>query len=174
MNTMLPFADFRLSAASLDNRRLGNQRNENFVILQSLSGYKLFDRDQYWDWGNLKYKMRPITEWEIKKHPVGWNTHPAVTMWAGYEWHLREYARAIVHEWAEVRGFVDTTQLKFEYVWSKVYEEGPEDPPPWLGDSMFHLSYQSILVGKNPEFYGPKFPGAPEGMELTYGRDRAA
>lgn len=173
MNTMLPFADFKLSAATLDNRRLGNQRNENFVILQSLSGYKLFHSDPVMDWGNRKVIPRTIDKWEIRKHPVGWNTHPAVTMWKGYEWHLREYNRAIVDEW-DSRGFKDTTRFKFEYLWNALYHDEPEDPPPWLGDSMFHLAYQSILVGKNPEHYGPQFPGAPEGMELTYGRNSAA
>ena len=32
--------------------------------------------------------------------------------------------------------------------------------PEWLGDESFHRSHRAALLRKDPEFYGPLFPGA--------------
>ena len=55
MQTFLPYADFKRSAESLDNKRLGKQRVEAMQI------YKACVLDDY-----------------------GWKNHPAVKMWVGY------------------------------------------------------------------------------------------
>ena len=77
MQTFLPFANFRQTAAVLDRRRLGNQRSEAKVILKTLLG-------------------------ESK----GWINHPAVKMWKGYEFALTYYGICICLEWLG-RGYKD-------------------------------------------------------------------
>lgn len=46
--------------------------------------------------------------------------------------------------------------------------------PPWLGESEFHRSHQSNLIRKDPEFYGPRFPGVPDDLEYVWPSRRAA
>jgi Pyrimidine dimer DNA glycosylase len=78
MQTFLPYRNYRQSAQSLDNRRLGKQRVECLQILKSLTidGY-------------------------------GWRNHPAVKMWHGYKGALIQYSLDICNEWRS-RGFKDT------------------------------------------------------------------
>lgn len=82
MQTFLPYADFPMSARSLDNRRLGKQRVETLQILNALT--------------NPNY---------------GWQRHPAVQMWRGHIPHLVLYGLAICDEWKR-RGFNDTCAEK--------------------------------------------------------------
>ena len=82
MQTFLPYADFPMSARSLDNRRLGKQRVETLQILNALT--------------NPSY---------------GWQNHPAVKMWRGHIPHLVLYGLAICEEWKR-RGFNDTCAEK--------------------------------------------------------------
>lgn len=70
VNTFLPYASFAESARVLDYRRLGKQRSEAIIILNTLEG-----RSQ------------------------GWKHHPALKMWRGYEDALRMYFNIIVLEW---------------------------------------------------------------------------
>ena len=81
---------------------------------------------------------------------MAWINHPAVKMWRGYEPALNQYGGFMQLE-ARDRGF--TSNLKFYTAYSF-----PE-LPSWLGHPLLHLSQQANLVRKNPEFYGPKFPG---------------
>lgn len=69
MQTFLPLADFAASAACLDNRRLGNQRNECRVILAALAG------------------------------ATAWARHPVVQSWRGHAHALVAYHNAVVEEW---------------------------------------------------------------------------
>lgn len=82
MQTFLPYADFPMSARSLDNRRLGKQRVETLQILNALT--------------NPNY---------------GWQNHPAVKMWRGHVASLVVYGLAICDEWKR-RGFNDTCAAK--------------------------------------------------------------
>ncbi len=75
MQTFLPYADFRSSAAVLDNKRLGRQRVEAYQILRVLAG---------------------LTR--------GWVNHPAVLMWRGFETALAAYMNEMIDEWV-ARGF---------------------------------------------------------------------
>lgn len=88
-------------------------------------------------------------------HPNRWSNHPAVRMWEGYEDALKMYMNACIDEWIK-RGYVNNM--------SKL--EHPTEPkmPPWLGDPRFHISHQSNLIRKNPEHYGPLFPGVPDDL----------
>jgi hypothetical protein len=78
MQTFLPYKDFRQSLSSLDNRRLGNQRRETRVILNTLLGVS-----------------------------NGWKNHPAVKMWRGYENALTEYFNINLDLWMKL-GFKNT------------------------------------------------------------------
>lgn len=84
MQTFLPYADFELSAESLDRQRLGKQRVECKQILLAL-----------------------------EKGSGGWYTHPAVKMWQGYETALAHYGRAVCLEWIR-RGYKDSLLPFFE------------------------------------------------------------
>lgn len=78
MQTFLPYPSFTESASVLDDRRLGNQRNEALVIYKTLTG-------QYTGRG-------------------GWPNHPCTKMWRGFEPALAAYFNTIVAEWVK-RGF---------------------------------------------------------------------
>lgn len=78
MQTFLPHADFALSVAALDNKRLGKQRVEAWQIYRTLTG---------------------VTK--------GWANHPAVRMWCGHEAGLAYYMHCAIEEWVK-RGFKNT------------------------------------------------------------------
>ncbi|WP_344904429.1 hypothetical protein [Actinomadura meridiana] len=40
--------------------------------------------------------------------------------------------------------------------------------PPWLGDPALHRSHRSALVRKDPDFYGPRFPGVPADLPYVW------
>jgi hypothetical protein len=40
--------------------------------------------------------------------------------------------------------------------------------PRWLGDPDFHRSHQSSLLRKDPEHYGPMFPGVPDDLPYVW------
>lgn len=120
MQTFLPYDDFARSVACLDWRRLGKQRVEAFQILKALT-----------------------------TPSYGWQRHPAVKMWRGYEDALGLYMNLCIEEWKR-RGYKNTmTPVPLP---SKV------PIPPWLGQRAFHESHQSNLVRKDPEYYRRIFP----------------
>lgn len=69
MNTFLPYPNFKKSAECLDYKRLGNQRNEARILIDTLivGG--------------------------------GWKFHPCVKMWQGYTKALKHYFNEISIEW---------------------------------------------------------------------------
>jgi hypothetical protein len=83
MQTFLPYADFDLSAKSLDYKRLGKQRIEARQIYQIISENR--------------------TE-------GGWVNHPAVKMWKQYPDALASYYDAVVLEWIR-RGYRNSMTL---------------------------------------------------------------
>lgn len=134
MQTFLPYPSFTQSAEVLDYKRLGKQRVETKQIYNALTTGK------------------------------GWIHHPATKMWAGYELALLEYGLAVVDEWRH-RGYKDSMFDWFAYERLTRYIKGEEfDVPKWFGNEQFHLSHQSNLIRKDPEFYGPKFPGVPDDL----------
>ena len=70
MQTFLPYADPRASAACLDDRRLGKQRVETFQVLRAIT-------------------------WPT----YGWKHHPVTRMWRGFvPYELRKQWRRHRHE----------------------------------------------------------------------------
>ncbi len=140
MQTFLAFADFAKSASVLDNQRLGKQRVECKQIYLALTDPN-----------------------------YGWQHHPAVKMWLGYEVALCHYGRVICHEWLVNRGFNDSLYAYFIYRINELAKQD-KDPsnPPWLGNEAFHLSHQSNLVRKNPEHYRKLFPDIPYNLPYVW------
>jgi hypothetical protein len=155
MQTFLPYPDFDASAAALDPRRLGKQRVETLQVLRGLTvaGY-------------------------------GWRHHPAVRMWTGYEEALVRYGLEMCGVWTaggradtcaaslmtDFAGQGDGSDIRTQ---QELREAG--ELPPWLGDPAFHLSHRSALVRKDPEFYTPLFPDAPDDLPYVWpASDRAS
>lgn len=83
MMTFLINSFFSETARCLDNKRLGCQRLESWIILRT----------------NLELSN-------------GWKNHPITKAWKGYEWALCDYATTICLEWSK-RGFKDNMYSKF-------------------------------------------------------------
>ncbi|RRO18667.1 cytoplasmic protein [Saccharopolyspora rhizosphaerae] len=148
MQTFLPYPSFDESAAVLDDRRLGKQRVEALQVLRALT------REGY-----------------------GWQHHPAVAMWAGYEEALACYGLAMCGAWTvtgrpdtcEVsirEDLLETTGLTAVRSQDELAEAG--ELPPWWGDPLFHRSHQSALVRKHPEHYRRFFDGVPDDMPYVW------
>jgi hypothetical protein len=107
-----------------------------------------------------------LEAWQILKTlwgaAQGWKHHPAVKMWEGYELALTVYYNAAITEWLS-RGYVNTMV--------RLPESADPPRPPWLGDVAFHLSHQSNLIRKLPEFYSSRFPGAAAGLPYVWPRN---
>lgn len=140
MQTFLPYPNFRQSAEVLDNKRLGKQRVEVLQILNALTDSS-----------------------------YGWQNHPAVKMWRGYELMLAFYGYMVCEVWRE-RGFKDTCKEKIlqimrertdkaEYVRQARKVGVPDNTiaednmPPFVGNEQFHASHRSNLLRKDPEYY---------------------
>jgi hypothetical protein len=96
----------------------------------------------------------------------GWIHHPATKMWAGHEDALMDYQIAVCAEWVS-RGYKDTCLEKtFALYQSRLFEYSGY--APWHGDEAFHLAHQSNLLRKDPEHYGPLFPGVPDDLEYVW------
>lgn len=147
MQTFLPYADFEASARALDQKRLGKQRVEVIQVVRALTvpGY-------------------------------GWANHPAALMWRGFEEALGRYGFVCCEAWTRL-GFGDTcaatiaTDLRVAGVESvRTQEElaGIGAVPPWLGEPALHLSHQSALVRKDPEFYSSRFLNVPDDLPYVW------
>lgn len=134
MQTFLVSPSFEESARVLDVKRLGKQRLEVLQILKALADPS-----------------------------YGWQSHPAVTMWRGYEWGLVTYGLAVCKEWTQ-RGYADSCAEQIEEMLWQWDESGWE--PWWLGDERLHLSHQSNLIRKDAGHYGKLWPQV--GPELDY------
>lgn len=127
MQTFLPYPDFRKSALCLDNKRLGNQRNEAFTLLQTVLGLS-----------------------------SGWRYHPATKMWQWHAKSLAIYGMIVCGVWQE-RGFKDTVGGKINALSLETWRWSCRSlvyvPPPWIGDSRLHSSHRANLLRKNLEWY---------------------
>lgn len=147
MQTFLPHLGWNKSLQSLDDQRLGKQRVEAKQILMVLAG-----------------------------ESQGYQHHPAVQMWRGYERALCMYGASACYQWRIVR------KKKCDmYPWfparDRAYATGqmpwagePQGHvlPPWLQDPWFMRSHRSNLIRKDPVYYGPKWPNTPENMPYLW------
>lgn len=131
MQTFLPYASFVKSARVLDRQRLGKQRVEAWQILKTL-----------------------------RTHRAAWRNHPAVRMWASYEWLLAMYGVVMCEEWRN-RGYKDTLLAKFTRIAVTYQQTDHLDlaaTPDWLGKPSFHKSHRSNLLRKLPAHYRRFWP----------------
>lgn len=147
VQTFLPYPDFEASARALDDRRLGKQRVEALQVLRGLT---------------------------VPNY--GWRHHPAVKMWRGHLEALGRYGLTCTEVWVE-KGYGDTRAATIgddlaaagvERVRSQAELAAAAALPPWLGDEAFHLAHRSALVRKDPDHYGPLFPGVPADLPYVW------
>lgn len=94
--------------------------------------------------------MRALTG---ESNGKGWTNHPATNLWRGHEGSLSIYGQVICLEWLK-RGYKDSLLDKFvEY--SKVFNDFTV--PTIIGNPEFHVSHQSNLIRKDPDYYRPIF-----------------
>lgn len=137
MQTFMPYADFATSVQTLDDKRLGKQRVEAWQI------------------------YRAITDPEY-----GWQHHPAVNMWRGYEDALVKYGLFCCIEWIN-RG-KEGAKMLGNFV--PLFVRNPQ-LPAWVGDNDFHRSHRSNLVRKDAAHYGPLFPNTPDDLPYYWPTD---
>jgi hypothetical protein len=137
MQTFLPFKSFTESAKCLDYKRLGKQRVECFQIFRALSDPN-----------------------------YGWQNHPAVKMWRGYEKSLLVYSIIICKEWRS-RGYKDTMLDRFKIL-HKPFKAIPTIYPHWLGLKRFHASHRSNLLRKDSLFYSRYKWKEPSSLEYVW------
>ena len=94
----------------------------------------------------------------------GWKNHPCREMWRGHENALAEYGMIVCEVWKE-RGYKDTCYEKIPVYYD---ESKPTTYPWWLGMIDIHLSHQSMLIKKYPDYYKQQFPDAPEDLEYIW------
>jgi hypothetical protein len=123
VNTFLPFADFKMCAVCLDDKRLYKQIVECKQILRALRG-------------------------EVK----GYKNHPATKMWKGYEDALSDYMGVMFEEWATRRykGYIPRFFLNRTY---HDINAVAGSMPSWFGRPSFHDSHKARLHQKDPKHY---------------------
>lgn len=125
MQTFLPYADFKLSAECLDNKRLGKQLIEVTQIYKALTN--------------------PL---------YGWQNHPAVKMWKGHELSLLEYGNECYKEWKKRRNKIHKSGEEIANNYTNLLLKETISYPWWIGDENFHSSHRSNLLRKDSAHYG--------------------
>lgn len=131
MQTFLFHRSFWHTARELDKMRLGKQRVECYQILKALTDSS-----------------------------YGWQSHPAVNMWRGYEPALIEYGLIICDEWTK-RGYNDTLRDKILAFGNSLTQPYSMSNPHWLTEE-FCSNHRSIMLGKVKEAIEQEKRGALE------------
>lgn len=98
----------------------------------------------------------------------GYENHPIVKMWTGYELALLEYGIDITKEWIN-RGYKDSMLFRFymeHRTLAGLAMTKTDMFPKWLGNEKFHSSMRSNLLRKDKKYYS-KF-GWKEKDNLPY------
>jgi hypothetical protein len=82
-------------------------------------------------------------------------------MWRGYEGALSQYGAISCRLWVLKYNYRDTLLPYFEDL-EKEY--GDCTKPIWWGDARVHISHQSNLVRKDPDWYKPQFRFVPDNL----------
>jgi hypothetical protein len=149
VQTFLPYADFRSSALALDRARLGKQRVEALQVFRALT-----------------------------VPGYGWQHHPVVRMWEGYQEALVRYGLEVCRVWTE-QGRPDTCAASMTAEFAAFRPDATEvrsqktlaaagELPPWLGDRALHRSHRSALLRKAPEEYAERFHGVPDDIPYVW------
>lgn len=145
MQTFLPYPDLLKSVSCLDNKRLGKQRVEALQILKALT--------------NPNY---------------GWQHHPAVKMWRGFNTCLEIYMNLCIREWIN-RGFKNTMLMSaivyesaFNFCWLGTEVKGSLIMPNWFGNKDFHNSHKSNLLRKDYDYYSRYNWNVPDNLSYVW------
>lgn len=132
MITFCPLTDFAAIASSLDDKRLGGQRNEAWSILK-------------WLRNPTQYKNLVAAGY--------------CAMWKGYEDALVAYVNAMLVEWAR-RGKNNELLKPYQNDAERNLVQKEEfELPPWWGCEELHTYHKHALVAKLPDHYSGIFPG---------------
>lgn len=134
MQTFLPCHSFAESAMVLDFNTLCEQRRHVFELLDTLCGF------------SSKWKEHPITDM--------WRDHKATLLQYGY----------CIHAELRSRGIKDWDGSSILNQFSLLIGPEREKFPKWLGDPLLHMSHQSNLIRRWPEYYRLVFPGVPNNL----------
>lgn len=141
MQTFLPFPSFTASLDLLDKRRLNKQNVESTQILNVLLG-------------------------RTNTNGKGWQNHPAVKMWRGYENALKWYKNKGM-ELGESRG-ITYVKLQREIV----DKNANMDYPSFIGNAEFHMSHLANLKRKALSDFEKNRPELKANMISTLGVER--
>lgn len=131
VQTWVAVEDPERMAQVLDYKRLNAQRgNEGVVIARALMAAR--DGEQR-----------------------GYQHHPAVRMWMGFERAFMEYEIAMCREWRR-RGYQDGCLPEYVDNWRSI--PPPTRWPDWYGVHPIHESHRIALVSRLPEHYSSVFP----------------
>ena len=147
VQTFLPYPDFEQSARALDVKRLGKQRVECLQVVRGLT-----------------------------VPTYGWRHHPAVKMWRGHLEALGRYTLTCCEVWTEgeradtcaATVVVDLAATGVTRIRSEPELREAGAMPYWLGDPELHRSHRSALLRKDPDRYGPLFPGVPDDLPYVW------
>ena len=84
-------------------------------------------------------------------------------MWRQHREALIAYGQIACLMWI-MRGYGDSVLPQLE----ERSVGGDVTLPPWIGDPAFHESHQSNLIRKDPQHYGPAFPGVPDDLPYVW------
>lgn len=147
VNTFLPYPDFHRSCLALDTPRLGKQRSEIKIILAALTG--------------VRFKQAAGEHGIELPERRGYMNHSATRMWRGHELSLASLGVVNCQTWMDRLGHdfhagkgADTLADMFS--WAKwLIDNGSEDvKPEWFGRRDVHASHRSVLLFKDPVYYG--------------------
>lgn len=96
----------------------------------------------------------------------GWSNHPASKMWQGHIYQLCNYCIIGIGVLLHDRG-LDYTHHIQAFLDIQLANPGT-GMPSWLGNEDFHRSHQSNLIRKDPDHYGPQFPGVPDNLPYIW------
>lgn len=156
--TFLPYKDFEKCASALDNKRLYKQIVECKQILNILGNVKAGLHYKCPKCGN-KYATKDWTycvncDQEVTLVKLGFQEHPAVLMWKGFEGNLKAYQVFMLREWMKRRWDIDIDFEAFIKGTSGLgVNEQKQRIPTWLGDERLHKSHRAKLYEKDPEHY---------------------
>lgn len=95
----------------------------------------------------------------------GWPNHPASKIWANHKRALAEYSIAGLNELAKRGYYYPHHYLTFQ----KYLDDEPDNGlPDIVGWEPFHISHQSNLIRKNPEWYRQLFPNIPDNLPYLW------
>jgi hypothetical protein len=101
----------------------------------------------------------------LEGKPSKWANHPIVSMWKGYTESLKLYCNIMIKQWI-YRGY-NNNMILYDIDIDKLIM------PFWLGDKELHLSHQSNLVRKKPEYYKSIFPNVPNNLPYKWIRPKS-